>query len=157
MDDMPANMVSKIVKYKKTFNELYNETGNVPKAYQIMTIMDISLKELNTIRAAAMSPVLLDAPINDEGNFINLDFIADTMADENNFNENLENEEIKIIIQEALEKLPDISRDIIAKRYFENKKLEEIAQARNVSATYIRQMIEKGFERANLLNSNSTI
>lgn len=144
MDSLPAHTVAKIIKFKRTYNELYNEFGEAPKAYQIMQKMNISLMELEEIQAAALKPISIDAPIgDDEESANNLDLIPY----ETDFDGNLENEELKQILSKALEEyISDNSRVAITKRFLEGKKLEDIGSELNVSSSGVAQLINNGFK-----------
>ena len=67
--DIPAHMQYKIVKYRMAYSKLYNELGYNPRTYELMQELNISLQELELIRAAIRNsnPVSLDEPINEEG------------------------------------------------------------------------------------------
>jgi len=142
--DIPAHMVQKIINYKKTYSRLCDELDRKPKTSEMMLELNISMNELETIRAAMQRPLSLNEPVGEEGNTTRMDLYADSRADENiNFDEDLQQQDLKRIVHEALEKLPDADQVIINKRYFQNITLEQLAQERNVTRERIRQIETK--------------
>lgn len=143
-NNVPAYMMQKIINYKKTYIRLCNELDRKPKTFEMMLELDISIDELKTVKAAMQIPLSFDEPIGDEGDTTRLDLYAETGADESiRFDDNLERDELKKIIREAIETLPEGSKNIIDERYFQNKTLVEIAHERNVSKERIRQIETK--------------
>lgn len=142
--DIPAHMQDKIVKYRMTYDKLYNELYYKPKAFQIMLEMNISLKELETIRAAMRLPLSFDEPVGENGDSTRLDLYAESRADEDiEFDSSLEKQELKSLLQEAISKLPENSQDVIHKRYFNNWTLEKCGQELNVTRERVRQVESK--------------
>ncbi|MBP1925849.1 RNA polymerase sigma-B factor [Sedimentibacter acidaminivorans] len=141
--DLPAHMIQKIIKYKKVYNQLRNELGYEPKGNQIRLEMCISLDELDNIKAAMQikSPTRLNEPIGEDGTATRMDLIANSISDdsEEECNDNSEKQELKRIVHEKVDSLPDASRDIINMRYFENKTLKSISEEKGVSVERVRQ------------------
>lgn len=139
--DIPAHMQAKIIKYRMTYDNLYNDLGYKPKAYQIMLEMDISLKELEKIRTAMRAPVSLDEPIGEDGNTTRLDLYSNSRADEStDFDTSVEKLEIRKAINEALDRLSEQSKKVIEKRYYKNFTLLQCGHEMNVSVERVRQI-----------------
>jgi RNA polymerase sigma factor (sigma-70 family) len=141
-NDMSSHMVEKIVKYNKVKNQLYSDLGRKPTDKEIALEMEIDLKQLDNIKAARRIryKLSLDEPISDEeGAKTRLDLISDEIADEEKDIDNgLDQPELKRIIHEMLQRLPDKHKEVIEDRYLKNKTLREIGEKQNVSAEWIR-------------------
>lgn len=146
--ELPVHMQNKIFQYKRTYDQLYNELGYKPKAYQIMLEMNISQKELETIKAAARPPISLDAPVSEEGTTTRLDLYADSRADEDiDFDNNVEKQDLRKIIDEALNRLPGQDMSVIEKHYFKNATLKQIGEELQVSPERVRQLKAQGLRK----------
>lgn len=144
--DIPAHMQAKIIKYRMTYDKLYNDLGLKPKAYQVMLEMNISIKELELIRAAMRTPLSLDEPLKDDSDTTRMDLYADSEAGEDtDFDSSLEKQDLKRIILEALNKLPVRSQEVISKRYFQSITLEQCGYEMNITRERVRQIESKAF------------
>ncbi|NYB72517.1 sigma-70 family RNA polymerase sigma factor [Sedimentibacter hydroxybenzoicus DSM 7310] len=143
--ELPEHMVYKIIKYRKIYDKLYSELSRKPTDNEMSLHMNIKLKELGAIKSAikAQYVISLDEPIGEEEEGTRLDLYSDYSAEIVDFNHNLENKELKSIIQEAVGKLPEDRKEIIYKRYFENLTRTEIAIEKGVTPESINNTERK--------------
>ena len=148
--DLPAHMAEKITKYNKTKNELYVSLNRKPSSREIALVMEIDLNELDNIKAARQLryKLSLDEPIGEDGDTTRLDLFADSRADEEeDFDSRVDNLNLKEILQEALNRLPDREQEVIDKRYYKNMTLEQCGEQLSVSKERVRQIESKGFRK----------
>lgn len=148
--ELPAHMRNKIYKYRKTKDKLFNELGRQPKNYEIMLEMDIDLKQLEEIKKAYRfsNTLSLDKPLSEESETTLLKLYSDSQADEDSeFEDKLSNEELRKILDEALNKLPEKTQKVINDRYYKSKTLEQCGNELNVSRERIRQIENEGFRK----------
>lgn len=147
--EISANMRNKIYKYRKAKDKLFNELGRQPKNYEIMLEMDIDLKQLEEIkRAYKISYIMsLDEPISVDGTTTRLDLHSESTEDIQDFDSNLEQLELRKIIGEALDRLPERSKEIVKDIYYKGKTLEQCGNELNVSRERIRQIKSESFRQ----------
>lgn len=139
---LPANMIRKIMNYKKAYNTLYNELGRRPKNYELMYELHISLNQLEEIRKANQInyPLSLDEPISDEeGAATRLELYSDSQGDEEEAFENIiDSINLKEILEEALNKIPENAQEVIKNRYYKNMTLKQCGHELNVCKERVR-------------------
>lgn len=148
--ELPAQMQNKIYKYRKTKDKLFNELGRQPKNYEIMLEMDIDLKQLEEIKKAYRfsNTLSLDKPLSEEGETTLLELYSDSQAEEDSeLEDKLSNEELRKVLDEAINKLPDRSQKVISDRYYKNMTMEQCGQEMNVSRERVRQIESEGFRK----------
>lgn len=143
--ELPAHMVQKIIKYRRMYDRLYSEYGRKPTSNEVSMHMGISLKELQNIKAAMKTQYIisLDEPIGDEGDTTRLDLYGGQADEKVNFDDNLEKDELRSMLHEAVDKLPEDRKEVINKKYFENLTLADIGREKGVSGERIRQIENK--------------
>lgn len=147
--DLPAHMIGKIVKYKKTINELESVFNGKPSDEMIASEMRIGLKELDMIKFAyrMRHKLSLDAPIGEEGDTTRMDLYAGSQADEESDYEACEEEIDRQLLRqtlcEAVDKLSEDKKEVVNKKYFENLTLADIGKEKGVSGERIRQIESK--------------
>jgi RNA polymerase primary sigma factor len=137
-----------INEFRKVEQKLSSELGREPNITEVASLMNISIKELEHIKNVMQNTLSLDEPVGENGENTVLDLYADSRVDEGtDFDINLERQDLKIIVNDALERLTIEERNFINERYYKNKTLEECSQALKVShsrAKYIQvRVIEK--------------
>lgn len=139
--DLPAHIKSEIRKYKMTYNRLYEESGIIPSDKQIMLEMEIPIEKLYKIKHALQSNISIDESIKEDSNIT----IKDTLIDETAHEiaqEELEKEDLKRIVDEALKKLPDDEQTLIDYKYYKNMSLDKISYKMEITkgkARYIEE------------------
>lgn len=144
--DLPAYMVTKIIKYNKAKDKLCARLNRKATDHEIALEMGIEFNELDTIKAARRLryKVSLDKPIDEDGETTLLDLYSDEQADEDtDFDSTYEDGEVKKALQEALNKLPANNKDLIEKRYYKKWTLEKCGEELNVSKERVRQIESK--------------
>lgn len=138
--DMSAHMVDRIVKYNKVKDQLYSDLGRKLTDYEIALEMKIDLNVLDKIKAARRFryKLSLDEPIGEDGEKTRLDLIANEREYEEADDNDLDQPELKRIISEMIQRLPDKHKELIEDRYLKNKTLKEIGEKQNVSMQWIR-------------------
>lgn len=147
---LPAQMRNNIYKYRKTVDKLFNELGRQPKNYEIIIEMNIDLKQLEEIRKAyRFSKILsLDKPLNDENETTLLSLYSENQAyKDDEFETNLHNEELRRILDELLNTLPDESKSIIEKLYYRNMTPNQCGQVLNATLEQVRQKKQKALRK----------
>lgn len=145
---IPVHMKDSINDFNKIEQQLSLLLGREPSNEEIANTMNVSIKKLEKIKIAMQNTLSLDEPVNEEGDITILDLYSDSTANENeNFDSNLEKQELKKIVNDALEGLTIEEQIFINERYYNNKTVEECRKALKLShsrAKYIQvRVIEK--------------
>ena len=145
---IPVHMKDSINDFNKIEQQLSLLLGREPSNEEIANTMNVSIKKLEKIKIAMQNTISLDEPVNEEGDITILDLYSDSTANESeNFDSNLEKQELKKIVNEALEELPIDERIVINERYYKNKTIEECSHLLNVSHDKIKYIQGKAIEK----------
>jgi len=147
--EIPASMQNKLYHYKRTKDKLYHELGRSPKNYEIMLEMNIDLTQLEEIKKAHQLnyTLSLDEPINEEGDATRLDLYSNSQAYEDDLESRIDNINLKEILEEALNKIPENAKEVIENRYYKNMTLDQCGHETNISRERVRQIESKGFRQ----------
>jgi RNA polymerase primary sigma factor len=145
---IPVHMNELVNEFKKVEQKLSSELGREPNITEVASLMNISIKELEHIKNVMQNTLSLDEPVGENGENTILDLYADSRVDEGtDFNINLERQDLKRIVNDALEGLTIEEQIFINERYYKNKTVEECRHALKLShsrAKYIQvRVIEK--------------
>ena len=145
---IPVHMKDSINDFNKIEQQLSLLLGREPSNEEIANTMNVSVKKLEKIKIAMQSTISLDEPVDEEGDITILDLYSDSTANESeNFDSNLEKQELNEIVNVALERLSNEEYNIINERYYKNRTIKECCHTLKISyeqAKYIeRKAIEK--------------
>ena len=143
MDWVPHSERQKVKKVNQVYVELENSLGRSPEMEEVAEKLGISLEELNSIllQSQFMTLVSLDEALatdSKDNNISALDMIIDHKSEESF--EQIEKEEQKKILIEAIEKLSEKEKMVIALYYREDLTLKEIAAIMKLSESRISQI-----------------
>ena len=139
---IPDYMIDLINKYVK-LSENDRKTD-----YDICCLLEITLEQLEEIKKAARCASLksLDQPINEEEDTFLVDTIADTSDSfEDGVIDQIYQEQLKAALQNSIEKLSPVDRDLIIYRFFKGMSLQEIDPSKTVERN--RQKVNKALRR----------
>lgn len=138
---IPVHMIDKIRTYKKEFSRLNFELGREPTDYEMMKLLKLTKKKLQSIKKAIMSePISLETPVTDDLT------IQDYIIDESYKTPEKYTEKISMSkdIEEILEYLDEREKNIIIKRFGINQQecetLEQLGKSMGFSKERIRQL-----------------
>lgn len=138
---IPVHMIDKIRVYKKEFSRFNFDFGREPTDYEMMKIMKLTKKKLQSIKKAIMSePISLETPVTDDLT------IQDYIIDETYKTPEKYTEKISMSkdIEELLKYLDDREKNIIIKRFGINQQecetLEQLGKSMGFSKERIRQL-----------------
>ncbi len=138
---IPVHMIDKIRTYKKEFSRLNFELGREPTDYEMMKLLKLTKKKLQSIKKAIMSePISLETPVTDDLT------IQDYIIDETYKTPEKYTEKISMSkdIEELLEYLDEREKNIIIKRFGINQQecetLEQLGKSMGFSKERIRQL-----------------
>ena len=139
---IPVHMNELINEFKKVEQKLLSELGREPNNAEIASLMEVSVEELEHLKNIMQNTLSLDEPVGENGENTILDLYADSRV-----NINLERQDLKKIVNDALEGLTIEEQIFINERYYNNKTVEECRKALKLShsrAKYIQvRVIEK--------------
>ena len=141
LDWCPRRGRAKARKIKKVVNEIEQSTGSPAEEEEIQRRLGLSTKEFNhwMEEVRPVTFVAIDGPANDgrEGASIH-----EVIPDENNVLtlDRMEYDETLELVAEKIRQLPDIQRKILAMYYFENLRLQEIADVFGLCESRICQI-----------------
>ena len=129
----------KIAKEKEAYIAKYNEE---PTIEYLAKVLEISQEDIILALDSTTQPMsLYDAVYNDGGDEI---FVLDQLKNEKNEMETLTE---KLSVIQALEKLSEKEKNIIKRRFFDNKTQVEIAEEIGVSQAQISRIEKAALER----------
>lgn len=145
---IPVHMKDLINNFNKTEQQLSLLLGREPSDEEIANTMKVGIKKLEKIKIAMQKTLSLDEPVNEEGDMTILDLFSNSAANESeNFDSNLEKQELKRIMNETLEELTIEERIVINERYYNNKTIEECSRILNVSYDSVKYVQVKAIEK----------
>jgi RNA polymerase sigma factor FliA len=150
MDWVPYSVRHKSKELEKAFTALEIELGRSATDEEVCGYLGVTLEQFNQMLTETRSAALqsLDEFWHDGQNPDSLRLI-DTIEDPNcdDPTSNLEFEETKGILGEAIEKLPERERMVVALYYYDGLTLKEIGEVLGVSESRISQMHSKAILR----------
>ena len=146
---LPVHMSQRARKVARIERELALKLGHEPTDEEIAEVAELSVEEVEEIRAADQAPASLDKTVGDDGDTAFGDLLAaDQMAPE----EEVADQWQAAALQEAVAELPEQERRVIELRFGNNPegKLHTLGQAGKVlgvSAERTRQIEERALRR----------
>lgn len=143
MDWVPHSARQKVKKVNQVYGELENTLGRNPTEEEVAKHLDITIEELNLtlLQGQYMTLVSLeDISTSDSGetNSSPLDYVIDYKSQESF--QQIEKEEQQKILSDAVEKLSEKEKMVVALYYREELTLKEIAAIMNLSESRISQI-----------------
>ena len=121
---------------------LIKETGKEPTIEQISKILEVPKEEVSFSLDAIQDPVSLQEPIykDDSENLYIMDQIKDNKNIDEKWAENL-------TIAQALKKLNQREKDIIARRFFDGRTQMEVAEEIGISQAQVSRLEKDAIKR----------
>lgn len=142
MDWVPRSIHSKAKKVQLAVKTLEQKKRRVPTDIEVAGALGISLNEyqqlLEEIRPATF--VCLDAAMNDESDSAPSQYEAFADAKQENPLDGVARNEMASILEEHLQELPQMQRQVLALYYFEDMRLREIAEIFGLTESRICQI-----------------
>ncbi|MGB9792885.1 MAG: FliA/WhiG family RNA polymerase sigma factor [Thermacetogeniaceae bacterium] len=147
---VPQSVRSKAKKLEKAMVELEKTLGRPPEDQELADYLGLDLKSLSRLLHEVAPSTLLSfdeylCKSDSEEGLSPDELIADANAV--NPAEHIEFEEMKRILSEAIEKLPEKEKLVITLYYYEGLTLKEIGQVLNLSESRISQLHTKAILR----------
>ncbi len=146
LDWVPRSLRQKNKELEKVYAEVENEVGHSATDKEVADKMGISMEEfyklLNDVNVSSMMSLEEFMEQNYERG---LEIISDSTDDKPEAA--LENVEIKEILIDAIDKLPEKEKSVITFYYFEELTLKEISAIMNVTESRISQLHTKALLR----------
>lgn len=143
MDWVPHSARQKVKKVQQAFSQLENQLGRNPKIEEVAKYLELTVEEVNAtlLQEQYITLVSIEDAVNTENSeayFSPLNILLDEKSQEG-FKQ-IEKEEQKKIITEAVEKLTEKEKMVIALYYREELTLKEIAAIMHLSESRISQI-----------------
>jgi RNA polymerase primary sigma factor len=139
---LPAHLVDKISKMRRTTHALTEQFGREPTNEEIAYAMDVKTKVIAHWKTVSLSPASLDAPLNDDDGAAFSEIIGDDKA-LTPF-ENINRIQVNSDVNRMMEKLDDRERDILMYRYGLNghkvETLETVGERFKITRERVRQI-----------------
>lgn len=142
--DIPEHMHRKVIKYKRILQDYEKQSLKEPSDIQIMKKMEISKEQLTYIKKLLRPAMSLDEPIGEEGDITRSSLLIDETTNIEKF---IEDEELKKIINESIEMLPEAEKDVINKKYFKDKSMMEISEEMNLTYNHAKRLHDAAFKK----------
>ena len=139
---LPVHIVDKIYQIRRTGLKLQEILGREPTDAELAAEMNMTVREVAEMRASAVRPASLDAPIGDD----ETNRLADVVRDENAVSpyEHLEEKTTHKALAEMVARLPKREAAILRFRYGlddgPERTLEEVGQQFGVTRERVRQL-----------------
>lgn len=147
IDWVPRSVRSRAREVEKAYAALENKLKRPPSDAEIAAEMDVSIDELNHIytQLSTVSLVALDELMSVEGERGDKLSLVETLEDTKTMSpvEAFENEEMKGILTEAINRLPEREKIVVTLYYFEGLTLAQIGEVLGVTESRICQMHTK--------------
>ena len=140
IDWAPRSLREKSKQLREVIHQLENELGREASSTEILKNIPLSEKEYGEISNAINNSVIvsLDKPLNGESNGNLYDMISSEEVDDPF--EQTNTTQMKEILIEAIEKLPEKQRLVIALYYYEELTFKEIGNLLKVSESRVSQI-----------------
>ncbi len=147
IDWVPRSVRFKAREVEKAYTNLENKLKRPPSDAEIAAEMDVSIEELNHIytQLSTVSLVALDELMSIDGDKGDKMSLVDTLEDTRSASpvDAFESEEMKGILTEAINRLPEREKVVVTLYYYEGLTLAEIGQVLGVTESRICQMHTK--------------
>lgn len=134
---------ARLRQYKRFYDSFMKEYGREPSEAETAAFMGLSIDQVRDIRknACTANLVSLDAPVKgyEEEVFSLGDSVPSGEDMEGDTLDRLEHEQLKAVLWECVDSLPDRQQEIIRKRYQDNMTMAEIGREQGVTLEAIRQ------------------
>ncbi len=144
-DWVPRSIRSKEKLLESTITALENELGRIPTDEEISGRLDLTLSEYHKLVDDVHATTLLsfDRPLGNDGD--SSSSLYDLVADAGNDNplDMMERKEIRTLLVELINRLPEQDKLVIALYYYEELTLKEIGKVLDISESRVSQIHTK--------------
>ena len=153
MDWAPRSLRAKARKLERTVAELERELGRAVSDHEVARRLRMKSEDFVSLlrEVSSTSLVSLDGSDNEDSEHLNsmYDVIENPLAD-NPF-KNIEKAEIKKLLIQTIEKLPEQEKIVMALYYYEELTLREIGQVLHITESRVSQIHSKAIESMRLM------
>lgn len=139
---LPAHLVDKIAKMRRTIHRLSEELGREPTNEEIAAVLDVKTRQVAHWKNVSLSPASLDAPLNEDDGAAFSEIIGDEKA-LTPF-ENMNNRQLSDDIAHMLDRLDEREKDILKYRYGlhgnQAETLETVGERFHITRERVRQI-----------------
>ncbi|HET6320136.1 MAG TPA: sigma-70 family RNA polymerase sigma factor [Chloroflexota bacterium] len=140
---LPVHAVELLTRVNRAERELLAMTGNEPTLEEVALHLDLDLERIIEARRAALAPLSIEAPLNDESDMTRGDLLGDENASQAAARE-VEIRELAERLTAALDMLDPRERRVLQMRFgldrADEQTLAEVAESMGVSRERIRQI-----------------
>ena len=147
---IPNNMKRSIIKYQMTVKDFYKNHGREPLDQELRELLSLNDKQLDILKERAITEKVLslDKTISTEDETFTLsDVVIDPEDHYEDITNQMDDEQKRRDVWEAVSTLDDRKADIIEKRYKDNMSLSQIGNALGLSKERIRQIENKALKQ----------
>jgi RNA polymerase sigma factor (sigma-70 family) len=134
---------ARLRQYKRFYDSFMKEHGREPSEAETADFMALSIDQVRDIHRNACVANLgsLDAPVKgyEEEGFCLGDSVPSGEDMEGDALDRLQHEQLKVVLWECVDSLPDRQSEVIRKRYQDNMTMAEIGREQGVTLEAIRQ------------------
>lgn len=109
---IPYHISELSTKYKRVYSELESEIGREPTHSELAAALDVPIKKLKQLLSYITPTTSLDLTVSDSNTTRN-DTFGDTIPTSEDLERDVENNEIKLIMSEAVKVLDEREKDIL--------------------------------------------
>lgn len=143
---IPVHAMADIAKYNRLVKEYSLNYGEPPTDWQIAHCMGMSVRQIERLKKDVyMSKIAsLDKPAGEEQDSTLGDLVPGTDDIESSVLDHVEHEQLKAVLWDMVDNLPDNQGEVIRKRYKENMTLDAIGNEYGVTRERIRTIESNG-------------
>lgn len=151
LDWVPRSVRAKSKELEKVYLELENKFKRVPTDEEVAEAMGLSIKELQNLylQLSYTSVVALEelwsAGADKDDSLTVIDTVEDTTSVDPS--QVFEQEEVKEVLTQAIDNLPEREKIVVALYYYEGLTLKEIGEVLNVTESRVSQLHTKAIFR----------
>ncbi len=159
MDWAPRSLRAKARRLERTIAELERELGRAVSDQEVAQRLRMNTDDFVTLLREVNSTGLVSLDGNDgedsEHSNSMYDVVENPLAD-NPF-KNIEKEEVKKLLIDTIEKLPEQEKIVMALYYYEELTLREIGQVLHITESRVSQIHSKAIETMRLILANELL
>ncbi len=150
---LPAHLVDKIAKMRRTEHQLQEQLGREPEPEEIAHAMGVAVSSINQWKTSSMKPTSLDAPVSEQDGADYNEIIGDDRV-RSPFHE-INDQQLRAEMEELLDRLDKREREILKYRYglqgAKEETLEEVGKRFKITRERIRQIQNSALEKLRVM------
>lgn len=145
---LPSYWHDRIRRYKREVEALRHAFGREPSSSEVAAVLEVDVKEVETLKkdAQALKTISLDSPIDEAGDAVFGDTVADPSDPIGDVIEEVQREELHEAVERVLEDLGGREAAVIRETILEDRTLKDVSGEMGISTERCRQLKQKALQ-----------